>query len=139
MRGRCGLKGAHDCCRVFCDDREEGASGGLRGAAAAFPVFNCVEAKSEGVGEAGLSHVETLADALYVDVGGDAHLVTGGLTGEEGFHLVESVHQVIEDWSHFVPLYSLKISSARFARALRSALVRLSFAFFGYAVMRKMG
>ncbi len=32
---------------------------------------------------------------------GNTHLVAGGLAGEEGFHLVESVHQVIEDWRSF--------------------------------------
>jgi len=71
--------------------------------------------------KSGLGHLQPLSYAFYIDLGRQIDLVTGGLSGQEGFTSSRPGHQGVNIFVMAYLLYLAKISSARVARSLRSS------------------
>src|SRR5258708_13975388 len=102
-------------------------------------MLDRIETEAECIRKPGLRHAQALAYGFDVDIRGYAYLITGLLSSQKRVNLVQAGHQVFKHLAHVLPPYRVKISSARFASALRSFFVRLSFSFFGYAVLSMIG
>src|SRR5665213_1597717 len=133
------MQSCYDGGRVSCDDCEKRPRGGLGRTPPSLPVLDRIEAEAKCVGEFGLGHTQPLAYGFDIDLGGNAHLITGLLSSQKCLDLIEAGHQVFKHFAHDLPPYLVKISSARVASSLRSFFDKLSFSFFGYAVTRKTG
>jgi hypothetical protein len=77
------------------------------GASSSFPVLDCVKAETEGCREARLRHLQTLADVLNADLGGEVDFVVSGFAVKKGFDLVEACHQVFKHGCHDSASYSI--------------------------------
>src|ERR1019366_5584629 len=131
-----GMEGGDDSRRILVDHREQRAGWRLWHTPSAFPMLDGIQAEAEGVGKAGLSHVELVADAFHIDFIGHVHLEALPLSCKKSLHLIQSSHELFKRSLHRLSPVAVK---TRFFRALRSALVRLAFLFFGKTVIRKAG
>src|ERR1039458_817606 len=98
------VQGSNNNVRIFGDNGQEGSSRRLRRASSTLPVLDCIQTEAEGVRESGLRHLQSFSDALYIDFGGEIDLVTSRLSGQKGIYFVQSIHQVVKDVCHRLPL-----------------------------------
>jgi hypothetical protein len=122
----------HDGLRCPCDDREVGSRSDFRRAPVAFPVFDGIEAESEGLGKPRLGHMQVLPDALDVNRIGNVDLKALAITGEVNFDLVEAAHQFVECAGH-------DLSPVRVDNVIRTLLKLVAFPFgkVGFLVVRE--
>src|ERR1035437_4442498 len=94
------MKGGDDSGRILVDHREQRAGWRFWGAASAFPMLDRIQTEAEGLGKAGLRHVELVTDAFHIDFIRHMHLEAFSLSCEKGLNLIQSGHELFKCGFH---------------------------------------
>src|ERR1035438_931881 len=100
FRQSLGMQGGDDGSRILVDHREQGAGGRFWPAASAFPMLDRIQTEAEGLGKAGLSHVELVANAFHIDFIRHMHIEAFPLSSEKSLNFVQSSHELCKRGFH---------------------------------------
>src|ERR1700687_5085682 len=95
-----GMKRGDDRRRIFVDHRKQCAGWRFRCAPTAFPMLNSIQTEAEGVGKAGLSHLELVADTFHINFIRHMNLEALSLAREKSLNLVQSSHEFFKRGFH---------------------------------------
>src|SRR5450755_1826362 len=115
-----------DSGRILVDHGEQRAGWRFWGAASAFPMLDRIQAEAEGVGKAGLSHVELVADAFHIDFIRHMHLEAFPLSCEKSLNLIQSSHERFKRGLHRLLIFGSCLSPVSDRESAPSRVRRFS-------------